>query len=206
MDTEVEDWNERHRSGSFTPATHANPHVAEVVAELEPGRALDLACGDGGGLLGLASRGWTVTGVDFSSVAIEKARAATGPDLAGVDWVVADVRTYEPLAESYDLVTICFLHLPPEERRALLDRATAALAPGGRLVYVGHDLSHHEAGFGGPQDPTILTTPDVVAAELADSAAGTANLVVIERAEVVRREIDDRVSLDTLVVAQKPQS
>ena len=101
--------------------------LADELADLPPGRALDLGCGAGRSAVWLAERGWDVTGVDFSDVALGLARKQR-PD---VDWVLADLREYEPERGAFDLVLVLFVHLPPDERRALLSRAADALAPGG---------------------------------------------------------------------------
>jgi len=90
-----------------------------------------------------------------------------------------------------------FLHLSADERRSVYAGAAEAVAPGGRLLVVGHDLSNLVDGTGGPQDPDVLFTPDGIAVDLGD--------LVIERAEVVRRDVGEgRVALDAVVVAVRP--
>ena len=103
-----------------------------------------------------------MTGVDFSDVALGLARERR-PD---VDWVLADLRDYEPERAAFDLVLVLFVHLPPEERRVLLARAAAALAPGGTALVVGHDVTNLGTGAPGPSSPEVLYTPDEVAREL----------------------------------------
>jgi trans-aconitate methyltransferase len=98
-----EDWNRRWQERRLH--CHADDPSAVLAAELgalAPGRALDLGCGAGRSSIWLAERGWQVTGVDFSDAALELARAAR-PD---ADWVLADLREYEPAAAAYDLVLL----------------------------------------------------------------------------------------------------
>jgi len=177
-------WDERYSGTEFEWTTRPNQFVAAELADLPPGRALDLAAGEGRNTVWLAERGWRVTAVDFSRVGLEKGRklsAARGVDEAQVDWIVADLRDYEPERDFYDLALIAYLQVSPEVRAAVLARAAAALAPAGTAFVVGHDLTNLSEGTGGPQDPEVLYTPEAVRAELPG--------LRILRAERVRRTV-----------------
>lgn len=117
-----------------------NGTVAQQLSELIPGTALELGSGEGADALWLAARGWNVTALDISSIALEVgAREAAKAGLSDrVEWVQTDLTTWRPSAQ-YDLVTSAFLHSPVElPRAAILRRAVSAVAPGGRLLVVGH--------------------------------------------------------------------
>lgn len=193
-----DDWDARYEAVENLWAVKPNRFLVAEVAGLAPGRALDLACGEGQNTIWLASRGWDVVGVDFSSVAIAKARERAAREGVDVDFECADLLTYEPEPGEFDLVLLLYLHLPGDERRRVLRRARAALAPGGTLVLVGHDLTNLTDGVGGPRDPSLLYTPDQIAAEL--------HGLVVERAERVLRDVDgeDRDAIDALVRARRP--
>ena len=178
----------------------------EIVAPLPPGRARDVACGDGRHAVWLAGLGWQVEAVDFSAVAVERGRraaerlAADGALPGSVSWRVADVSADRPEPASADLVLLAFLHLPPDQAMAALELSAGAVAPGGLLLLVGHDRTNLDHGTGGPQHPEVLTDAEVVAGTL--RAAG----LHVERAEVVTRPVEgaDRPALDTLVLARRP--
>jgi uncharacterized OsmC-like protein/predicted O-methyltransferase YrrM len=197
---EAHDWDERYRGATLLWTERPNQLLVEEVSGLTPGRALDLGTGEGRNAVWLAEQGWQVTGVDFSRVALE--RGAAIAQRAGVDvaWVPADLTQYRPSAAAFDLVLILYLHLPPDARRAVFDHAVMALRPGGRLLIVGHDLENRVAGHGGPQDPSVLYTPDRIAAELPGLA--------VARAHTVKRQVQTSegvaAAFDTLVVAMKP--
>ena len=109
-----------------------------------------------------------------------------------IDWLQADLLEWSAPAGSFDLVCVCFLHLPPEERRSVYARAAAAVRPGGALLVVGHDRSNLIDGVGGPQDPDVLFTPDEIVADLSGFS--------VLRAEVIRRPTADGVGpLDAVV-------
>ena len=86
--------------------------VAEL-QDLAPGRALDVAAGEGRNAVWLASRGWQVTAVDFSAAGLDKGRWLAQARGVTVDWVHADVRDYQPEAASFQLVLVAYLQ--PEQ-------------------------------------------------------------------------------------------
>jgi SAM-dependent methyltransferase len=188
-------WDERYRDAEWVWSLTPNRFVAELLAGLPPGRALDLACGEGRNALWLAGRGWRVTAVDFSEVALNKGRMRAEMEGLEVDWTAADLTVYVPEPGAFDLVLIAYLHLLPHDRDTVLRRAADALAPGGRLFAIGHDVKNLTEGAGGPQDPNILYTPEKVTAPL--------TALRIERAERVTRPIEGapKPAIDTLVVA-----
>ena len=162
-------WDERYAGTEFEWTTQPNQCVAAELAGLPSGRALDLAAGEGRNSVWLAERGWRVTAVDFSRVGLDKGRklaAARGVDEARIRWIVADLGDYDPDQGSFDLVLVAYLQVDAELRAAVLARAAAALAPGGTLLVVGHDLTNLTEGVGGPQYPEVLYTPESITAEV----------------------------------------
>jgi SAM-dependent methyltransferase len=196
-------WDERYSSAQFEWSMHPNQFAAVELAGLPPGRALDLAAGEGRNSVWLAERGWSVTAVDFSLVGLEKGRklsAVRGVGPSQVDWVVADLSEYEPAREAFELVLIAYLQVDAALRARVLAGATTALVPGGTLLVIGHDLANLTEGVGGPQSPDVLYTPEAITAELPG--------LRIVRAERVRRTVerDDgrATAVDTLVRAERP--
>lgn len=192
-----EDWDRRYAEVENLWAVKPNRFLVAEAGELEPGRALDLACGEGQNAIWLASLGWEVTGVDFSEIAITKARARAEREGVEVDFVCADLQDFVPEPGVFDLVIVLYLHAPPGERRTVLSRAVDALSPGGTFVLVGHDLTNMTEGVGGPSDPLIHFTPDEIASELPGLA--------IEKAGRVLRDVtgEERAAIDALVRARK---
>jgi SAM-dependent methyltransferase len=155
-------WDERYAASELVWSAGPNQFVERELADLEPGRALDLACGEGRNARWLAERGWQVTAMDFSPVAIEKARNLHD----AVDWRVGDALTAK-LPEHLDLVVIAYLQIVPEERTTVMRRAFESLRRGGRFLVVAHDSTNLTEGTGGPQDPDVLYTAEDVTADLA---------------------------------------
>ncbi len=192
-------WDDRYRDREWLWTTDANRFVVQETAGLTPGRALDLAAGEGRNAVWLAKQGWEVTAVDFSGVALGRASDLAAREGVTITTVEADLREYTPVVGAFDLVLLSYLHLPPVFFRDVLARASDSLAPGGTLVIIGHDLSNIEQGYGGPQSPEVLYTPDSLVTDLGD--------LEIVKAEKVDRPYEAEegtfTAIDALVVARK---
>src|SRR3954454_6850254 len=92
-----------------------NAWLTAELADLHPGRALDAGCGHGSDTLWLAAHGWQVTAVDFAATALAYARstaAGMGPEVAErIEWVEADLATWRPRPDQYDLVVCLYVHV-----------------------------------------------------------------------------------------------
>jgi SAM-dependent methyltransferase len=198
----VERWDERYAAREYVWDVTPNRFVERYLTGLTPGRAIDLAAGEGRNAIWLARQGWQVTAVDFSQVGLDKARRlATEHGLAAaVELVEADALVYEPPAR-VDLVVIAYLQIPSAQQRVVLEHAAAWLRPGGTLFIVAHDRSNVQGGHGGPSDPDVCY-------DVATTVEALSALEIVS-AEVVRREVetDDgpRSALDTLVMARRPE-
>jgi SAM-dependent methyltransferase len=188
-------WDTRYEAAELIWSAEPNMFLPPLVAGLEVGAALDLACGEGRNTIWLAGGGWAATGVDFSSVGIEKAKKIAGDTV--VDWVVADVTTFVP-HRKFDLVLIVYVHLNANAMENLFARAVEALAPGGTLIGLGHALRNLADGVGGPPYPDILWTEARIA-PLVES------LDIVDLKEVLRPvDGSDVNAIDILLQATKP--
>lgn len=195
-------WNARYAGRELVWTAEANRFVKEELADLPPGRALDLAAGEGRNAVWLADRGWAVRAVDFSSVALEKARRLAAARGVEIETVEADLDHYEPELGAFDLVLLAYVQFPWARMVPVLHRAAAAVAPSGTFFLVAHDETNLDHGYGGPKDRAVLYGPEAVAGELRD--------LDILRAERVERPVETeagpRVAIDCLVRAVRPGS
>jgi len=195
-------WDERYAGPELVWGSGPNCFVAEELAALPPGRAIDLGTGEGRNAIWLAERGFTVTAVDFSRVGLARAAGLAAQRGVSVDWVHADLLDYQPTPGHFDLVLIAYIQLPADRLTALARTAGAALAPGGTLLAVGHDRDNLARGHGGPKDLSVLWTPQLVTAGLTG--------LTIEQAEQVDRMVTTpdgaRTAIDTLVRAVRPRA
>ncbi|MFD9887998.1 class I SAM-dependent methyltransferase [Amycolatopsis sp. NPDC059027] len=162
----AEFWDGRYREQDSLWSGATNGTLVAEVAGLTPGQALDVGCGEGADARWLAEKGWRVTAIDVSQVALERAAAHGGENVA---WVRTDLAVSSPPAASFDLVSA---HYFPIRKESAVRGLLAAVAPGGTLLFVGHDfdgaLEHHEHNGGQGPDPRDFYQPSEVAALLDD--------------------------------------
>ncbi|HWU20834.1 MAG TPA: class I SAM-dependent methyltransferase, partial [Nocardioides sp.] len=145
-------WDERYAGSDRVWSGNPNVRPVEQATGLTPGRALDVACGEGGDAIWLAEQGWDVTAVDVSPVALGKVRehaAARGVPITTAIWdALGDA--VPGAVGAFDLVTVSFLHVPAEDFAAIYRRIAAAVVPGGRLLVTAHHPHDVESGVRRP--------------------------------------------------------
>ena len=165
-------WDERYRQHGRHSSVWSGEPNAQLVAEaadLTPGSALDVGAGEGADAAWLARRGWRVTAVDISSVALARAAAAVQDEpetAARITWQHQDLTVSPPPAGTFDLVSAQFRHLPAPLRAGVYSRLAASVAPGGTLLIVGHHPSDLETSVRRPSAPGLLFTAEEIAAGL----------------------------------------
>ena len=198
-------WDARYRSAPAIWSGNPNPHLVADAGDLTPGRALDIGAGEGADAIWLAQRGWTVTAVDISGVALQRARAEAerhGPRVAErIEWLRADLTAWSPPVTAFDLVSIQFMHLPSAQRTPLFQRCIDAVAVGGTLLIVGHDESDLQTTIRRPPQPDLYFHAATIATELGDQwtvlEAGT-------RGRTARDADDQEVAIrDAVLVARR---
>ena len=184
----AEYWEMRYRENGKSWSGRVNGALERELRGTAPGTALDLGCGEGGDALWLAHNGWSVTAVDIAPSALAIGAAAQSPN-DDIEWVAADLASWQP-PTTYDLVTACFLHSTVDlPRTMILQRATAAVAPGGQLLIVGHSGTPHWARHNGAahgHDETELPGPEEVLASLKLEA----NRWTVVTSTLVERPVD----------------
>jgi SAM-dependent methyltransferase len=187
---------------------NVNAALAREVGDAPPGaRAVDLGCGEGADAIWLAERGWEVTAVDVSQVALD--RAARTADAAGVGdrirWEQRDLTESFP-AGPFDLVSAHFLQAPfALDRERILRAAAAAVAPGGVLLVVTH--AEPPPWAQGHHDHEAMPKPDDIERDLALARGEW----TVEVSEIVERPAtgpdgEEAVLRDSVVKARREVS
>ncbi|MEU4569294.1 bifunctional NAD(P)/FAD-dependent oxidoreductase/class I SAM-dependent methyltransferase [Micromonospora sp. NPDC023956] len=165
---EQDAWEDRYRSRPAVWSGNPNPQLVAEAADLPPGRALDVGCGEGADTVWLARRGWRVTAVDIAPTAVART-AGHAADAGVADRVTvdqADLRVEAPEAGGYDLVSAQFMHLPAGQWRDLVARLADAVAPGGTLLLVGHHPLDLRTTARRMHFPDLMFTAEQAAAQL----------------------------------------
>ncbi|MFG2020601.1 class I SAM-dependent methyltransferase [Actinomadura geliboluensis] len=199
------EWDRRYAGSELVWSAGPNRWVEEVAADLPPGRALDLAAGEGRNALWLAERGWTVTAVDFSAAGLARARSLAerrlGERADRVQLVEADLREYTPARHGADLVIVAYLQVDERLRRDALRAAADAVAPGGLLLVVAHDSDNLAHGFGGPPNPAVLYTAQDAASDI--EGRGLQVLRAEPRTREVSTDAGPRTAIDAFLLARR---
>ncbi len=174
-------WNDRYAKKDLVWSAGPNELFATEIRGLKPGKAVDVACGEGRNAIWLAEQDWNVTAIDFSDVAIEKGRQIAARRDANVNWIAADVSTWKLPKYEFDLVAVLYLHTTIGERELWLKNVIGSVKPSGTFIYIAHDPDNIENGVGGPQDPALLPT----VAEITNALKG----FDIENADVIERPV-----------------
>jgi len=186
-------WEDRYAGPELTWSGNPNPVLVSEATPLTPARALDIGSGEGGDAIWLAMQGWQVTSVDIAENALDKARrhaeSIDQPAAARIQWLQRDLTIWSPPQESYELVSSQFMHLPEPHRTQLFRWLAAAVAPGGTLLIVGHDLEVNGAGPAHHRE--LMFDVDDVLSAIQDQA------LVIEVAESRSRPADGHHHGDT---------
>lgn len=181
-------WDQRYQSSSALWSGHVNSHLVTEASDLSAGSALDVGCGEGADAIWMARRGWRVTAVDISAVALGRG-AAHALEISAevgerISWLHADLIEWIPPAACYDLVSAQFMHLK-NQREVVFSRLAASVVPGGTLLVVGHHPLDLQTTVPRPSEPGLLLT----ASEVAESLPAEQWVILVEEARA-RQTLD----------------
>jgi SAM-dependent methyltransferase len=197
-------WDKRYGSADRIWSGRPNPGLVAEVAELAPGRVLDIGAGEGADAIWLAERGWDVVAVDISSVALERGRrqaAIAGSEVSDrITWVHADLLATGLPSGPFDLVSSHYMQLAPDQRAALFGQYFDVVGPGGRVLIVGHHPSDMATKVGRPPRAELFYTAEDLTPDL-DPAFEV--LVAEARPRVVEHDGEPTTIHDTVFVARR---
>ncbi|MDF3311641.1 class I SAM-dependent methyltransferase [Rhodococcus sp. T2V] len=167
--SEADEWDARYSERDRVWSGEPNGALVDEMTGARPGRALDVGCGEGADALWLARQGWAVTALDVSRIALDRARAHTGRENVDITWVLSGLLDAELPAGGFDLVSAQYPALRRTADRAAERALVSAVAPGGTLLIVHHDIRDATAAREHGFEPDDWVTPGDVAALLDDS-------------------------------------
>ena len=167
------DWDHRYGDERIWSGNPNGTFVREV-GDLAPGRALDVGAGEGADALWLAERGWTVTANDISQRALDRLAAEAARRGLPVECVRADANGMDAFERAaFDLVSAQYASIPRTPDGRAVHNLLNAVAPGGTLLVVSHDLEPMRAPIdtltaSRAFDPDAFVTVEHFARALAD--------------------------------------
>lgn len=157
-------WDQRFATDDYLFGTAPNAFLRQQQPLLQPGQTV-LAVADGEGRNGvwLAQQGLRVTSVEGSANALKKARALAQSANVDVDWIEADLLSWQWPVAAYDIVAAIFIQfLDPAQRQRVFAAMRAALKPGGLLLVQGYTPRQLAHKTGGPSQLEQLYTRELL--------------------------------------------
>ncbi|MDF2158549.1 class I SAM-dependent methyltransferase [Algoriphagus sp. CAU 1675] len=154
-------WNERYSAEAYAYGTEPNEFYREIIRNLEPGKVLFPAEGEGRNAVFAATLGWDVAAFDLSEEGKAKAEKLAESKGVNIDYRVGTLPELSYEDESFDVVVLIFAHFPPSIRSFMHSQLLALLKPGGLLVLEAFSKDHLQYNSknpkaGGPKDLAML--------------------------------------------------
>jgi len=159
-------WDERYADEEYVYGTDPNEFLEQQVGKLPKGKILSLCEGEGRNAVYLAKQGFSVTGVDSSSVGLAKARKLAEREGVSIATELADMGDFRIKPDTWDGVVSIFCHIPPAMRSELHRQVVAGLKPGGVLILEAYTPEQLALGTGGPQIAALTMTAESLKSEL----------------------------------------
>ncbi|HSQ44258.1 MAG TPA: class I SAM-dependent methyltransferase [Ginsengibacter sp.] len=158
-------WNERYSVKEYVYGEEPNVFFAEQLSKLKPGAIILPSEGEGRNAVFAASNGWHVNAFDSSEAGKIKALQLAHKKGVSIEYVVEDALTVNYPANSADVVAFIYAHFPPVTRKAVLQKATTWLKPGGKIILEAFNPNQLQNNTGGPNDVSMLYTEDIIREE-----------------------------------------
>ncbi|MEM6993431.1 MAG: class I SAM-dependent methyltransferase [Myxococcota bacterium] len=194
-------WDERYSAEEYAYGTQPNDFLRANVAALPMGRVLSLAEGEGRNAVYLAQQGYTVTGVDASSVGLDKGRRLARSRGVEVELIQADINAFELGEGRWDAIVSIFFPLAHRQRSVLYDRVTRGLKSGGVFLMEAYTPRQLDHGTGGGKSVEFMQSCESLRSELAGLTFD--HLEEVER-EVLEGQYHTGLSSVLQVIARKP--
>ena len=171
--TDYDHWQSRYARPDYLFGTAPNEFLRQHAHLLKPGQtALAIADGEGRNGVFMAEKGLNVVSVDFSPLALEKARKLAAARKVTMRIEQADIINREWPPETYDVVAAIFFQFAtPPQRDAIFAGIGKTLKPGGLLLLEGYRPKQLEYKTGGPPQVENLYTRETLEAGFAGFAS-----------------------------------
>ncbi len=154
-------WNERFGQSIYVYGKAPNVFFAEQINQLDKGKLLLPAEGEGRNSVYAALKGWKVTAFDYSESGREKALKLAASYEVSIEYKIVNADDFET-SDSFDAIAMVFAHFPTMERTRLFKKLENALAPGGHLIMEVFSKNQLGRESGGPQNLDLLYSKDEI--------------------------------------------
>jgi SAM-dependent methyltransferase len=155
-------WNQRFSAEEYYYGTDPNPYFKERIDDLQPGKLLLPAEGEGRNGVYAALKGWQVTAADFSSEGRKKALKLAEQNQVSMDYLLTDITKSDFGTEQYDAVALIYAHMAPDIRRTVHRKLIRSLKPGGYLILEAFNRKQLGNSSGGPKSVDMLYSIEIL--------------------------------------------
>jgi len=161
-------WNDRYAEEGFAYGTDPNTYLKSLKSLFKPGsRALLVCDGEGRNGVWLAQQGLQIVSVDYSRIGLEKAEMMAEDKGVSIETVCADIYSWDWPVSEFDYVILIYAHFKEDQRARIHQSAINALKPGGQLVMEAYTKEQMNYASGGPQDPSMLYSREMLEQDFA---------------------------------------
>lgn len=158
-------WDQRFSRPEYMYGKDPNLTFKTLIDQLTPGRLLLPGEGQGRNAAYAASLGWDVLAFDASTVARDRALELAAEKQVSFRYLTAELESFDPGPERFDLIAMIFIHMLPEQRPIVHRRLTNWLVPGGYLLVEAFAKAQLHYKSGGPPIEAALFSPEILQAD-----------------------------------------
>ena len=161
-------WDARYGDSEYAYGTQPNVYFKSFIDSNSPGRILLPGEGEGRNAVYAALKGWEVFAVDQSQAGMDKAKKLAEINNVNINYLVKELSSFEQDIDSYDIIALIFLHLPPQIREQIHHKLIRFLKPGGLLLIEAFSKAQHGRNTGGPPVIEMLYDEEILRNDLRD--------------------------------------
>jgi ubiquinone/menaquinone biosynthesis C-methylase UbiE len=181
-------WDDRYSSGNYIYGTQPNRFFKEKIDELEPGRLLLPAEGEGRNAIYAAREGWHVDAFDISEKGRKKALELAKRNHVTLNYTLSTYQDFDIRDEHYDVLALIYAHLHVSNRRDIHQKFVEGLKAGGHLILEAFSKEQLGNDSGGPQDLEMLYDLDELLEDFEELQIKHADTTEIELKEGMHHE------------------
>ncbi len=154
-------WNERYAEQDYVYGKAPNKYFKEKLDDLNPGKILFPAEGEGRNVVYAAGQDWEVSAFDISEKGKEKALKLSEAEGVSIDYKVGKLPDLDYKEKEFDAIALIFAHFSPEDKETYFKAFRDLLKPGGVIIFEAFskeqiDFQKQNSKAGGPKDAEML--------------------------------------------------
>ncbi|MBZ9731561.1 class I SAM-dependent methyltransferase [Salegentibacter sp. JZCK2] len=160
-------WNERYAETDYAYGKAPNEYFKEKIDEMQPGKILLPAEGEGRNAVYAATQEWEVSAIDISEKGKEKALKLANAEDVQIDYKLGELPELGYKEEQFDVIALIFAHFAREDKENYLEEFKNLLKPGGLFIFEAFskeqiDIQKENPKSGGPKDAEMLFSKEEV--------------------------------------------